>query len=97
MPPLGFAIFITALVLSLGVRLFASLVAGNNSRRRSLIERYAPWTILPIAFIYLLIVAWPLAVALLLATPLVLAVLRWQGVQLPFGTPGPSRAGKSRE
>ncbi|MCU1460338.1 MAG: hypothetical protein JWO37_413 [Acidimicrobiales bacterium] len=90
--PLGIAIFVTALVVSSAVRLLAYPIARNNPRRRAQVERYAPWTILPIAFLYLLAVAWPLAVALVVAAPLVLAFLRWQRIQLPFGTPEPRRS-----
>src|SRR5439155_25880304 len=64
--PLGVGIVLPAILLAIGIRAASACVFKQTSRTRRLVDRYALWAILPLTVLWLLLVAWPLAVVLLL-------------------------------
>src|SRR5438034_6056697 len=84
--PLVVGIVLPAILLAVGIRAASARVFKQTSRTRRFVDRYALWAILPLTVLWLLLVAWPLAVVLLLVIAVAGPAVR-RSVDLPYGTP----------
>ena len=71
---LGFAAL--AIAGALVIRVVGGVVSRPWPRAHEVVERYALWSFIPIIFVMLLVLSWPLAIAAVLLSPVIVYVVR---------------------
>jgi hypothetical protein len=67
------------------VRVAGGYLSRPWPRAHDVVQQYGLWAALPIILVYLLVVAWPIALVGLVVAPLLVVVLR--SLDLPYGIP----------